>query len=44
MSYPGTGVWFGLRTDVTLLLSLEWAFLVVVMVTVNCHGACGHII
>ena len=25
-------------------LVLEWAFLVVVMVTVNCHGACGHII
>ena len=39
MSYPGTGMWFGLRTDVTLLLSLEWAFLVVIMASVNGQGA-----
>ena len=38
------GVWFGPRTDATILLVLVWDFPIVVMATVNCQGACGCVI
>ena len=39
MSHLRTGVWFGLRTDATLIFSHCMAFLVAVMATVNPPGA-----
>ena len=39
-----TGVWFGSRTEATLLIVLIYALPVVVMAAINCHGAGGYVL
>ena len=41
ITYVRTWMWVGPGTDDTLFSVFVWAFLILVMAIVNCHGACG---